>query len=370
LNRAGASVAVTVRVDGVGDVVSQNADQLLVPASNQKLLVAVAAFEALPLDERLETTVVATGPTIDGEVRGDLVLVGGGDPGLMSSAARGLDSLDALVASLQARGITRVQGRLLVDEGRYDAERVAPGWPANAWASNIGPLSALVVNRNREGQDPAYLTDPAMGNAASFVAALGAAGITVAGPVEHGASPPGERLAAVSSLTLRELVAEMLSKSDNLVAEILVKELGYRYRGIGSTAEGLAVAREVVAGLCVAFDGNDADGSGLSRDDHHSARALRELLEVARTRPWWPTFRDALPLAGRSGTLTTRLAGPSTAGNVRAKTGSTMVSRALSGYVTTAGGRQTVFSILINTPNAAAEPAIDAFVTAVAQLPN
>jgi D-alanyl-D-alanine carboxypeptidase len=53
---------------------------------------------------------------------------------------------------------------------------------------------------------------------------------------------------------------------------------------------------------------------------------------------------------------------------VRAKTGSTMVSRALSGYVTTAGGRQAVFSIVINAPNAAAEPAIDAFVTAVAQL--
>jgi len=370
LNRSGASVAISVRVDGLGDIVSQNPTQLLIPASNQKLLVAAAVLEALPHDDRLVTSVVATGPTTSGGVvHGDLVLVGGGDPSLTSTAARSLHSLDALSAQLQARGITRVEGRLVVDDTRYDSARVAPGWPSNTWASNVGPLSALIVNRNREGTDVGYLNDPALGNVELFRASLTAAGITVAGPTAPGGPTAGERLASVSSMTIRELVAEMLGKSDNLTAEVLVKELGYRRSGTGSTAAGLAAAREIVAGLCVTVDGTDADGSGLSRDDRRSTSSLRSLLEIARSRPWWPILRDALPLAGRSGTLTTRMVGPSTAGNVRAKTGSTLVARSLSGYLTTAGGRATVFSILVNTPNNTADNAIDAFVTAVAELP-
>jgi D-alanyl-D-alanine carboxypeptidase/D-alanyl-D-alanine-endopeptidase (penicillin-binding protein 4) len=73
-----------------------------------------------------------------------------------------------------------------------------------------------------------------------------------------------------------------------------------------------------------------------------------------------------------SGTLAGRLTGPSTAGNVTAKTGSILEGRALSGFLTTAGGRRAVFSVLVNgdAPGTAgaATGAIDAFVEATAQL--
>jgi D-alanyl-D-alanine carboxypeptidase/D-alanyl-D-alanine-endopeptidase (penicillin-binding protein 4) len=72
-------------------------------------------------------------------------------------------------------------------------------------------------------------------------------------------------------------------------------------------------------------------------------------------------------VSGRSGTLTTRLTDPLVAGKVHAKTGSTAVSGALSGYLTTASGRTAVFSIVVNQPRGAPEPAIDAFVTALAR---
>jgi D-alanyl-D-alanine carboxypeptidase/D-alanyl-D-alanine-endopeptidase (penicillin-binding protein 4) len=78
---------------------------------------------------------------------------------------------------------------------------------------------------------------------------------------------------------------------------------------------------------------------------------------------------DSLPLAGRSGTLAGRLTSAATAGNVRAKTGSIIPGRALSGYVTTASGRSGVFSVVVNGDNPGrAQAAIDALVTSVAAI--
>ncbi len=55
-----------------------------------------------------------------------------------------------------------------------------------------------------------------------------------------------------------------------------------------------------------------------------------------------------LPLGGRSGTLANRFRGTPAEANVRAKTGSVQQTRALSGYLTTAGGRPVVFSLIVN----------------------
>ena len=80
-------------------------------------------------------------------------------------------------------------------------------------------------------------------------------------------------------------------------------------------------------------------------------------------------MRDGLAHAGQSGTLAARLKGPATIGKVHAKTGSTALSRALSGYLTTTSGRAVTFSIIVNGPAPKAEDAIDAFITELAQLP-
>lgn len=369
LDTAGAQVSASVHVDGLGDLAAKNPTVSLAPASNEKLIVAVAVLEALPTEDRLTTTVIATGPVADGVLHGDLILVGGGDPDLARFATQSVDSLGALADQLHARGITHVQGRLVVDESRYDSQRAAPGWDGALWQSNVGPLTALMVNHEKDASSTAYLADPALGNGWFFRGVLHNAGIDVEGAVEHGVAPPGQLVASVSSMKLRELVADMLTKSDNLTAEALTKELGYRLRGAGTTVDGLAAARTVLAGLCVDLAGIDADGSGLSSVDRRTTASLLRLLEVAKTRPWWPVLRDALPLAGRSGTLTSRLLDPATAGNVRAKTGSTFLARALSGYLRTAAGRDVEFSIIVGTPGPAAEAAIDAVVVALARLP-
>lgn len=356
-----AELAVSIWVDGLGEVAARNPYRAFPPASTQKLLTAAGAYERLDIDERVRTTVVAAGPVVDGVVEGDLVLVGGGDPTLTRRGAR---SLDALVTQLRAKGIVRVGGNVLVDESRYDGERSVPSWPVG-WESTIGPMSALVVDRNRN----ADLADPALTHGESFRQSLNAAGIAVDGSVEYGTVGEGMQVALVDGPTYGELVTTMLQNSDALVAELLVKEIGRRHTGTGTTVDGLASIKDAVAVLCVPPGGNDVDGSGFSPADSHSADQLRRLLQLAARRTWGARFKASLPVAGQSGTLAGRLVGPQTTGNIRAKTGSIAVAKALSGYATTASGRQAYFSIIVNGRlTGGLEPAVDSIAAAVAGL--
>jgi serine-type D-Ala-D-Ala carboxypeptidase/endopeptidase (penicillin-binding protein 4) len=360
---------VSIWVDGYGEVAAHEPDQALLPASNQKILTGMGALAVLGADATLSTTVRATGPLADGTVTGDLVLAAGGDPTL---ATTGPHSLDALAAQVRAAGVIRVTGALVVDESRYDTARRAAGWQDWQVPAYAGSLSALMVDRNRHRGDPAFLADPALGNAELFRAALARHGVAVGGPTTYGVTPAGAPvLGSLTSAPMSQLVADALLRSDNMMAELLVKEIGLQARGTGSTADGLAAIADTLSGaLCIHLTGVDDDGSGLSRADLRSPREWRTLLQAARSQPWWQLFDASLPLAGRSGTLAGRFRGTAAEGNMRAKTGTIIGGVALSGYGTTTGGRLFVFSVVANGPAAGgAAPAIDALVAAVARWP-
>jgi D-alanyl-D-alanine carboxypeptidase/D-alanyl-D-alanine-endopeptidase (penicillin-binding protein 4) len=293
------------------------------------------------------------------------VIVGGGDPTL---TARGPHSLDALAAQVRAAGIVRVSGPLAVDESRHDAARRPSGWQDWQVPAYAGPLSALMVERNRHRGDPAFLADPALANTELFRGALESHDVEAAGPVVHSLTPAdGPVVARVTSQPVGALVTDTLLRSDNMAAELLLREVGRVGSGIGSTAAGAATTRAALAPLCVPVVGVDDDGSGLSRADARSAREWRVLLQAARGESWWPDLFNALPEAGRSGTLTSRFRGTPAEGNVRAKTGTIIGGIALSGYGTTRGGRAFVFSVIANGPASnGAQPALDALVAAIA----
>jgi D-alanyl-D-alanine carboxypeptidase/D-alanyl-D-alanine-endopeptidase (penicillin-binding protein 4) len=158
----------------------------------------------------------------------------------------------------------------------------------------------------------------------------------------------------------------MLTASDNLVAELLLKEVGWWAKGNGGTATGIAAADEVLGTL--GLDGSSADGSGLSLGNLRSARQWRLLLQAARGLPSGQQLVNSLPLGGQTGTLLRRLVGTPGEGNVRAKTGAIAGVRALSGYLTTAGGRPAVFSIIVNGTyvGPAVTRAIDGLVATIA----
>ena len=167
---------------------------------------------------------------------------------------------------------------------------------------------------------------------------------------------------------MAELVREMLQVSDNQIADMLVKDIGAKATGRGSMASGAAATLDALAPLCVPLTGTTDDGSGLSRADTRSARELRSVVQAARAAPWWPILFDALPRAGRSGTLAGRFRGTAAEDNVHAKTGTIIGGAALSGTGTTAAGRAFVFSVIVNGPNAGSSAgAIDTLVAAVAR---
>jgi D-alanyl-D-alanine carboxypeptidase/D-alanyl-D-alanine-endopeptidase (penicillin-binding protein 4) len=134
--------------------------------------------------------------------------------------------------------------------------------------------------------------------------------------------------------------------SDNFFAEMLLKGLGKRERGEGSTAAGAAVVRSELRQRIMHMEGiRIADGSGLSRYDRLTARAVGELLISATSDAViGDEFVASLPVAGVSGTLEDRMERLPAYRHVFAKTGTTDRASALSGYVTT----RYVFSILQN----------------------
>ncbi len=363
---AGDEVSVSVWIDGVGEL-AHAPDALLRPASNQKLVTAAGILAYLDPGERLRTDVVATGPVDRGTLHGDIVLVGGGDPSLTKTGPHSVDALAAAVAQL---GITKVEGHLLVDEGRFDTERHAPGVPPKWW-EDIGSLSALAVDRNWDRLDPSFLTDPALHVGEVFRAALAFKGVAVERDTLYGSGGRGIVLAHTDSATVNEMVNLMLLRSDNFYAEMLVKEVDHRATGRpGTTAGGMALVRRLHAASCAPVPGTDADASGLSYDNRRSARELRTMLQRTQGQPWGSLLFTDLPLVGASSAFGTRLKDPATTGRMRAKGGRLDVARSLSGFTATRSGRSVVFSVIVNGPKVKeAEAAIDRFMIDIASLP-
>jgi D-alanyl-D-alanine carboxypeptidase/D-alanyl-D-alanine-endopeptidase (penicillin-binding protein 4) len=124
-----------------------NAQTLLVPASTTKLLSAAAAYEAVGWDYRFETTVWATGPIVDGTLKGDLLVAGSGDP---SFDSRGFASVADWATPLNELGIQRIEGRIIGDDDAVEEPRPALAWAWDDLGYSSGVLfGALNAAENR-----------------------------------------------------------------------------------------------------------------------------------------------------------------------------------------------------------------------------
>jgi len=354
-------------------------DLALIPASTLKVLTAAVALARIGPEARLTTEVRTAGPARDGVV-GDLWLVGGGDP-LLSTADFAVDagyagqprpatSLEALADRVVSAGVRRVEGRILGDESRYDTQRLVPSWhPRYIAGFEVTPLSALVVNKNLLVGTRALGPPPPVHAATVLASLLQARGVAVGATGDGTAPAEAPRLTSVDSPPLSDVVGEVLQHSDNLGAEMLVKELGQRFGGSGSTAAGLTVVRDHLTGAGVGLDGLTAvDGSGLDRSDRLSCDILQRVLATAGEAS---ELGKVLPVAGGPGTLYRRFQNTPAAGKVRAKTGSLAGVAALSGWTTAASGRPVQFSLLSNElPNAQTGAALqEKVVSALARYP-
>jgi D-alanyl-D-alanine carboxypeptidase/D-alanyl-D-alanine-endopeptidase (penicillin-binding protein 4) len=341
--------------DGATVLYERNPDLPLTPASTMKLLTATAVLLRIDPASRLRTRFFASAPPdLTGTVDGDVYLVGGGDPLLATgpfvqhfTRPRRHTSVESLADALRAVGVTHITGRLLGDDGRYDRERYVATWPQSYRTDHeAGPLSALLVNDGASSWSASRevpMADPATGAAEVVAQQLRQRGITIDGGSGAGSLPYGAvELAGIDSATIAEIVQSMLLDSNNNAAELLVRELGLRVSGQGSSAVGRQVVLDTLTALGLPMGGVVmADASGLDRSNRVTCRLLTALLTVS---PVALLVDAGLPVAGTSGTLTRRFGGTPVAGRLRAKTGSLHGVAGLAGYADGASGRRFTFA--------------------------
>ncbi|MGI9644581.1 MAG: D-alanyl-D-alanine carboxypeptidase/D-alanyl-D-alanine endopeptidase [Ilumatobacteraceae bacterium] len=357
-----------VSVDGV-PIGSQHADLAVIPASNEKLVVAATALDVLGPEYRYTTDVAVAVSPVNGVVEGDLYLVGGGDPLLSSDwyptsnleryPVTSPTSLDTLADRVVAAGITEVRGAVIGDGSRYDDEFFAPGWGIGVAGLEAGPYDALLVNDARVLGEDQRADDPNAGGAREFARLLRDRGVVVAGGGAAGVAPAGTVtvVASIDSAPMSDVVGEMLANSDNNTAELVVKEVGFAETGVGSREAGLEVMLGTLAewGIdttAIVLD----DGSGLSLENRLTCGALLTLLQNS---PVDGPIGTGLPVAGVSGTLADIFVEHPVAGRLSGKTGTLNnppfnedppAVKALAGFVAVDGGGAVEYVLVLNGP--------------------
>lgn len=182
----------------------------------------------------------------------------------------------------------------------------------------------------------------------------------------------GEQIiASLQPTPIREIVTEINRESQNLYAEVLLRQLG-RAAGTGSSFCGLLQIDAFLDDIGVERASYDlADGSGLSNYNRVTPATVTALLRHAAMAPWGDAYRASLPVGGDSvGTLKHRFRGTALEGKIFAKTGTLNHADALSGYMQARSGQTLVFSIIVNDRplgSPSAMPKIDSALLSIAQ---
>jgi len=300
-----------VDLDTGKEIFGRNADELLNPASNMKLLTTVAALSRLGPSFRFSTELYVSDAPRAGVVKGSLYLKGKGDPSLDT------ERLFRMARELKHRGIKEIAGNLVIDDTWFDAEYEGPGWEqddsdrpymAGAGAVSLNfnsvaihvhpgdadgakarvelePPSEYLALENQAVTGPAgsytrvvassvkdakrqrivvrariaanspgevlyrRISDPPRFTGESFKTLLGELGIKVKGKVVLGAVPTELRPIVVDrSEPLTVLIHKLNKWSQNHMAEMLLKTLGAESRGApGTWAKGASAVEDFLA---------------------------------------------------------------------------------------------------------------------------
>jgi len=350
----GASGALVVDLKTGQTLFSDAAGTGRTPASVEKIYTTSTALLRFGPDARLQTRVLGIGTLgRHGGFHGRIYLRGGGDPTFGSLSydryAYGTGAtVEQLAAKLKHAGVKAIYGSVIGDESYFDSLR---GTPATGYAFSPyveGLLSALVYNRGfANGLGSAVQNRPALFATQQFVAALRADGVNVPSSttIYTGGTPKrATPLATIHSPKMSTLTRLTDTPSDNFFAEMLLKGLGARFGGGGTTAAGANVVRAQMAmsfGIHPRLD----DGSGLSYSDSTSpAQVVKALTGLAGN----GAFVHSLSVAGETGTLQAGLAGTPAQGRCRGKTGTLSDVANTVGYCTARDGHTLVFAFMMN----------------------
>lgn len=345
------------------------------PASTAKLLTAAAALEVFEPSDTFTTKVVTDG-------KGTIVLVGGGDPTLTAATVgkQGPYGPSARIADLaaQLRKAKVKVGKIVVDGSLFAGPSVSPSWdPGDVPTDYASPITAIMVDGGRNQPGDYVRSDSP--DLAAGQALAGALGADV--PVVRGKAPAGARLAAsVRSMPLADLIAQMLQQSDNVIAEVLGRQVALHQHRPGSFAGAVTAVRDVLSGAGIDTGATFHDASGLAPADRVSPAGLVAVLRAAaqdgsRLAP----LVVGLPVAGWSGTLADRYPAAGVtgvaAGSIRAKTGTLTGVSTLAGLARTESGGLLAFAFFADRVpagdpgNQSAEAALDALASSLIRKP-
>ncbi len=407
LGAARVGIAVLSLQDG-SVVFARNADALLNPASNVKLVTAAASLSRLGPDFRFETEFSLEGALSD---RPRLYVRGKGDPSMTT------ERLYQVAGELKHLGLREVSD-IVLDDSYFDAERMAPGFEQETTdRPYTAPTGALSLNANAvgvyvrsagAGARPVVEVDPASDYFTVANSAVGTSsrarrasvssevdgehqrivvrgtvpatgefvswkrinqpplyygqtlkmlleqrGVHVRGKVRLGLVPDRAKPLYLAQSDTFDLVLKRMNKtSNNFVAEQLMKTLGAEVKGApGTTAKGVQATEEFLEKEVGIQRGSYVlkNGSGMNDTNRFTPAQLAKLLKTMAERfPVAAEYLSSVPIGGRDGTLRWRFEGNDIAGKLRAKTGTLENVCALSGVVQTAGGEMLAFSILVN----------------------
>jgi D-alanyl-D-alanine carboxypeptidase/D-alanyl-D-alanine-endopeptidase (penicillin-binding protein 4) len=334
-------------------LISVSPNLSVIPASNMKLVTAIAALEVLGPDYVFTTKVV--GVSEGNQIVGDLWLVGGGDPVLSTVGYPATESyptlhptnIGGLVDALVTAGITEITGNVVGDESRYDTERFTPSLGLGVRTTEVGPLGALLLNDGVVLASPIKPDEPALSAAQEFLRLLSERGIVVRGSAKIGtASVDLPIVASINSVPFSNIVEEMLSNSDNNTAELILKEIGLTKLSEGTRLAGAQVAQTTLQEMGFVLDGLVmVDGSGLDRGNRATCALLTSILERDGG---FGVLGNGLAIAGQTGTLREMLTDTTAGDRLHAKTGTLTGVKALSGYVVYAPEMAATFALILN----------------------
>lgn len=155
INNAGLSATVCVYVEDADGKPAADiqATRPVIPASNNKLVTTAAGLSLLGPDFRFKTRFYATGPVVDGVLQGDLVIYGGGDPGIGGRYQADKSDITAVfrnwVLQLKGKGINSIAGNIVADDSYFDDVYFHPKWyPKERGEWYEAEVSALAFNDN------------------------------------------------------------------------------------------------------------------------------------------------------------------------------------------------------------------------------
>lgn len=385
---------IVLNLDEDSVIYANNYQKNMVPASNLKIVTSAAALTFLGSDFRFKTRLAIKGEVRGGELHGDLIVIGGGDPSFS------LENLEAFVMTIREHDISRIDGNIILIDGYFTQERLPIGW---AWhyldARYAAEISAISMNRNvvnvrieatrlgayadvsiepltayvklintmitKPGDDSIIIfrppdentiyvdggigfnhtrnievavKDPAMFVGQYLKERLSESNIEFSGRCIRGADfSIYERgsdyiiIDSILSVSLSDIIKEINTESVNLYAEAVLKTLGSHYLKEGSFRAGVSIVKEFLR-RC----GADTslvelyDGSGLSRYNLISPYNIMLVLRYMYHSELFDGFYELMAGPGQ-GTLENRF--NSISGVMRAKTGTLDAISCLSGYL-------------------------------------